>query len=205
MRILYEDNHLLIVCKPADMLTQPNNSQETSLEEECKRLIKERDSKPGNVFLHAVHRIDKPVSGIVMFAKTSKALSRMNAALRGRQMKKIYHARISGTLPAKEGTLEHYLRHDDFRAVVDPEGKLCRLHYRLLDNGIVEIDLETGRYHQIRAQLAAVGCPVKGDGKYGSIEPWKQGIALHHAVLTFPHPVTGEMITVSCPWESDDS
>ncbi|MCB1111967.1 MAG: RluA family pseudouridine synthase [Chlamydiales bacterium] len=197
MQILYEDNHLLIINKPSGILTQPSGTDQKNIEDLAKQLIKERDHKPGNVFLHAVHRLDKPVSGIVIFAKTSKALSRLNASIRRKEMVKTYIARIGGTLPDKEGTLEHKLDHDNYRAAVSESGKLCRLHYRQIDPHLVEVTLETGRYHQIRAQLAAINCPIDGDSKYGSGAPWSHGIALHHSKLIMKHPVTGEILTIT--------
>lgn len=194
-RILFEDNHILAVYKPAGWLTQPSPKEDDSLETWAKALIKERDQKPGNVYLHAVHRLDRPVKGIVLFAKTSKALSRLNESLRKKAWEKIYFAEIEGELPAKEGVLEHYLTHGEHEAIEDPKGKLCRLHYKKRGNG-VEISLETGRYHQIRAQLALAGCPIKGDVKYGAHSASDGHIHLAHIRLTFPHPITGEPITL---------
>lgn len=209
--ILYEDKHLLVVNKPAGLITQPSGTDQDSLECQCKQLLKIRDQKPGNVYLHAVHRLDKPVSGIVLFAKTSKALSRLNAALRAKNFQKVYLALAEGVFIRPTGILEHYLIHDDFQARVagssDPKAKLSRLHYRVLKveelKSLVEVTLETGRYHQIRAQLAAEGHPIVGDTKYGSQTYLGAGyIALHHCRLSLPHPVTGQVITVEspCPW-----
>jgi 23S rRNA pseudouridine1911/1915/1917 synthase len=206
--ILYEDNHLFVVTKPAGILTQPSGTQQENMEDICKAWIKKAADKPGNVFLGAVHRIDKPVSGIVMFAKTSKALSRMNAAMRSRELQKIYYALVEGVLDNPEGTLEHYLCHDEFRSMVaqkqTPNAKLCRLHYRCVKKNarfsLLEIELETGRYHQIRAQLSASGHPIVGDAKYNSHTAYMTGsIALHHSKLQFPHPTKEEMITVESP------
>ena len=134
--ILYEDNHLLVVDKPAGMLTQPTPEVAESLETAFKQWIKETQNKPGNVFLGVVHRLDKPVSGIVIFAKTSKALSRLNESMREGKIRKTYTATIEGRMPQQEGTLEHYLIHDDFKAEVVPSktpgAKLARLHYKVL-------------------------------------------------------------------------
>ena len=206
--ILYEDNHLLIVNKPAGLLTQPSGTDQENLEDICKAWIKETYHKPGKVFLEAVHRLDKPVSGIVVFARTSKALSRLNASMRAQELHKVYLAVIEGLLHPSEGILEHYLVHDDYQSLVVPSGtpqaKLCRLHYRLIkDNekySLLEIVLETGRYHQIRAQLSAAGHPVVGDSKYKSTEIYRpQAIALHHTALRCPHPTQDKIIDIHAP------
>lgn len=206
--ILFEDNHILVVNKPAGLLTQPSGTDQDSLEVYCKQWIKEKYQKPGNVYLHAVHRLDKPVSGIVLFARTSKALARLNASIRSREAHKAYLAIVDGALPAKEGTLEHYLVHDDHHAMVvpkdNPQGKLARLHYKVMESlggeTLVEIILETGRYHQIRLQMAAIGCPIRGDTKYGSKTGMPGGaIALQHYKLEVKHPVTGDLLTFECP------
>lgn len=197
MEIIYEDNHLLVVNKPAGLLTQPSGTDQDSLENQAKQWLKVKYAKPGNVFLTAVHRLDKPASGIVVLAKTSKALSRLNESMREKETLKIYWARIENRLPSAEGILENYLKHGDFQAEVvmntHPEGKLARLRYKLVKDDLVEIELETGRYHQIRAQLSAIGCPILGDTRYGSKSSLPGGvIALHHKSLTIPHPITQE-------------
>jgi 23S rRNA pseudouridine1911/1915/1917 synthase len=198
--VIYEDNHLLVVNKPAGILTQPSGTDQPSLEALAKAYIKEKYQKPGNVFLEAVHRIDKPVSGIVVFAKTSKALSRLNESMRSKNVRKIYWARLDSQPNPPAATLEHHLIHDDYRAQVSPLGKLARLHYRTLPTGIVEIELETGRYHQIRVQMAEIGCPIMGDAKYGSVKKCgRDGIALHHRLLELKHPTTGEMLFLEAP------
>lgn len=207
IEVLYEDNHLLAVNKPSGLLTQPSGTEQDSLEAQAKRWLKEKYQKPGNVFLEAVHRIDKPVSGIVLFAKTSKALSRLNESLREKRSEKVYQALVEGIPTPSEATLEHYLTHDDFQASLstakDPKAKLARLHYRIIEkreNGtLVEIALETGRYHQIRAQMAAIGCPIVGDTRYGAKKIPGDKICLHHCRLSIPHPTTGEMITILAP------
>ena len=207
MEVIYLDNHLLAVNKKAGIATQklPSNqvNHYDSLEETAKKWLKEKYRKPGKVFLEPIHRIDRPVSGLVLFARTSKALSRLQAAMREKQIHKTYYALVEGNLPSQEGTLEHYLVHDDFRARVATEkakdAKLACLYFKVVQkkemHTLVKIVLETGRYHQIRAQFAAIGCPIIGDRKYGSKKAWKKDeIALHHGRLEFPHPVKEEKL-----------
>ncbi|MRR14163.1 RluA family pseudouridine synthase [archaeon] len=198
VKVLYEDNHLLFLNKPAGLLTQPSGKNADNMEDRAKDYIRESRQKPGKVFLHAVHRLDKVVSGITAFALTEKALSRMNEQMRRNEIKKTYHAVITGTLPDETGTLAHYLRHSSMKAVIVDEGlpgaKLSRLGYRTIDcTGelvLLEIILETGRYHQIRAQLSASGCPVLGDVLYGGRKiTGYSGIALHNREMQFTHPV----------------
>lgn len=166
--IVFEDNHLFVLNKPAGLLTQPSGTEQDSLEQQAKAWLKEAYQKPGNVFLEAVHRLDKPVSGLVVFGKTSKALSRLNTAIRAKQTKKFYYAWVDRPPPSLAGMLENFLIHDDFHAQVvsssHPQGKLARLSYRLVESrgagALLEIDLlETGRYHQIRVQLATIRLP----------------------------------------------
>lgn len=199
LEILYEDNHLLAVYKPAGILTQPSGTSQESLEALCKAWIKQKYDKPGNVFLQAAHRLDKPVSGIVLFARTSKALSRLHAQLRERKAKKIYHALVDNRPEPPEGILEHTLLHDEHQARIvppsTPGAQDARLRYKLIeiykDSYLLEIELETGRYHQIRAQLAAIGCPIIGDERYGSLRALSgHQIALQHSQLEIVHPVT---------------
>lgn len=206
-QIVYCDNHLLAADKPAGLLCQPSGTAEESLEELAKLWLKEKFQRPGNVFLEAAHRIDRGVSGLVLFARTSKAISRLNAAQRNGEWHKTYHALVSGKMPAPAGRLVNWLRHDEHRATVvrpgSPNARECSLAYEVLDcrNGrsLLSIDLETGRYHQIRAQLAAAGHPIIGDAKYGSREEWPdpqaipgfECLALRHVRLQFNHPVGG--------------
>lgn len=203
IKVLYEDNHMLVVDKPAGLLTQPSGTDDDSIEAQCKQWIKEKYNKPSNVYLHAVHRLDKPVSGIVVFAKTSKALSRLNASIREHKTKKGYVALTELAPDADEGVLEHFLVHDEFHATIedagDKDAKASILHYRVLEVGrkgtLIEIQLKTGRYHQIRAQLAAIGCSILGDTKYGARHAYlPDAIALHHHRFEIPHPVSGELL-----------
>lgn len=203
IKVIYEDNHLLCVDKPSEVVTQPSKDHEDSLETRAKTYIKESCNKKGDVFLHAVHRLDKEVSGIVIFAKTSKALSRMQQIIRERKMKKIYLAWVEGDFPFWEGECEDYLLKMEHHCIVsteqNPLAKLARLTYKKKcyenDASLLEIDLDTGRYHQIRAQLSHRGFPIIGDLKYGSKSPFsKQGIMLKHAICSFYHPVKETLI-----------
>lgn len=206
--IIYFDNHLLIANKPSGMTTQPNGIAPTSLEDFCKNWVKEKYEKPGNIFLHALHRLDKPASGLVLFAKTSKALSRLNASMRAKTPLKTYLTIIEGHLPSLHGTLEHYLVHGDHQAEIssktNPNAKFARLHYATLKktdrHSFLEVTLETGRYHQIRAQMAAMGTPIVGDARYGSSEKLAvEAISLQHYRFQFSHPITQEVLTFSAP------
>lgn len=201
MRILYEDNHVIAVFKPPGVLTQPSPQEEESLEKEVKAFIKERDNKPGAVFLHAIHRLDRPVSGIVVFAKTSKALSRLQASIRAKKEKKRYIAEVEGKLKETSGSFVDQLLHGDGVAEVapsHPQAKRAELHFRLLEEkektSLVEVELITGRYHQIRVQFASRGHPILGDRKYGSALPYsREGIALSHVFFSIPHPIQGSL------------
>ncbi|MGA8164548.1 MAG: RNA pseudouridine synthase [Waddliaceae bacterium] len=210
--ILYEDNHLFVVDKPPMLLTQPSGTSKENLETFAKELIKKREKKKGGVFLEAVHRLDKPVSGIVLFAKTSKALSRLTTAMRNRQVKKCYIAWVEGVVSSEQGILEHWMVHDGHRArLADQEdvgAKKGRLFYRVRERRkgqtLLDLQLETGRYHQIRVQLSGIGHPIVGDEKYGSCQPYfapgcERGIALHHYRLEIPHPIRKEALTISSP------
>lgn len=196
-RIIYCDNHLLVANKPAEVATQPDFT------EMAKAWIKQKYHKPGAVFLHAAHRLDKPVSGLVLFARTSKALTRLQEMMRERKIEKKYLALVEGKVPEQEGRLVHYLEHGSFKAKVGKNGKEAVLSYRVVGHAkggtVLEIDLETGRYHQIRAQLAAIGCPIFGDEKYGSKKAWPLGIALYHQRLVFEHPVTHQRLELTLP------
>ena len=202
--VLYCDNHLLVANKAAGTLTQPDGSPNPDLETEMKAWVKAEYQKPGAVFLHAIHRLDRPVSGLVLFARTSKALSRLNEEVRNGAIERIYVAEVEGTIAKEEGDLEHYLRHGSHSAIVsnksDPEAKWASLHYwienRRERTTCVRIKLKTGRYHQIRAQFSAIGNPVVGDQRYGAKGDGK-AIHLHSARLALTHPVTGEALA----WE----
>ncbi len=204
-RILFSDNHLLAVNKPAGLLTQDSGTGLRNLEDWAREWVRAEKNKPGAVFLNAVHRIDKVVSGVVLFARTSKALSRLNEEVRKRNVKKIYHVRVEGAPGKPAGKLEHWLSHENHRACVckagDKGAQRAVLSYRTLGPGLLEVDLETGRYHQIRAQLAAIGCPIVGDAKYGSKTKTPNGsIALHSRELRVMHPTQKEWIRIEAPY-----
>lgn len=204
MDVIFCDNHILVVSKPAGLSTQPHPGSDHNLTDQAKAWIKKKYDKPGKVYLEPVHRLDKPVSGLVLFARTSKSLSRLQEMMRQKSIRKTYFAWVEGTLPDAEGTLEHYLFHDEHRARIvnasHSQAKIARLSYKRLEqlknHTYVEIDLETGRYHQIRAQFSSIGCPIVGDGKYGSASPsGTNKIALHHGRLKLTHPVTKEPLS----------
>lgn len=203
IEILFEDNHLLIVNKPAGLLTQPNDTNEPSLEEIAKGWIKKNYQKPGSVFLHCVHRIDKPVSGIVVFARTSKCLSRLMQQVRDRKIKRTYVALVQGHLSKKQGKLCDYLVHGSHRALVvkkdDPVAKEALLTYKVIEskqNGdLIEICLITGRYHQIRAQFSHIRHPIVGDQKYGADGSGKK-ICLHQMKISFLHPTLKSEVSI---------
>ncbi len=207
-KIIYEDNHLLVLDKPAGLLTQPSGTDFKSLEAEGKQWLKETYKKQGNVFLEAIHRLDQAASGIVVFAKTSKALSRLMEAIRQRKAKKFYYAQVEKPPPDSQGRLVHYLIHCNRRADIvgkdDPEGKRASLFYRVIQEGekpVLDIELETGRYHQIRCQLSAIGSPILGDFKYGAQIPYShKGIALHHCRMVIPHPITQKDLILDSPF-----
>lgn len=208
MEVAFCDNHLLVLIKPSGLSTQPHQGELDNLIDRGKMWLKRTFSKNGNVFLEPIHRLDKPVKGFVLCARTSKALSRLQEQMRQREIWKTYYAWVEGVLPEGSAVLEHYLTHGNHRAHSvckgHPEGKLARLSYTTLEKAegktFVEIALETGRYHQIRAQFSAIGAPIIGDKKYGSCLSWKgEGIALCHGKLAFKHPVTKEPLEFSIP------
>ena len=214
-QIVYEDNHLLVINKQVGQLVQGDKTGDKSLLDEIKDFIKIRDHKPGNVFLGLVHRIDRPTSGLVIYAKTSKALSRLTQMVKNREIEKTYWAIVPKEMIPLEQKLVHYLRKNEknnkatvFEKVTEG-AKEARLHYkviRTLDSYyLLEIDLETGRHHQIRAQLAKIGIPIKGDLKYGAPRSNPDGgIHLHARKLSFIHPVTKEAIEIIAPTNPQD-
>lgn len=206
--ILHCDNHVLAVNKAAGLVTQPSGDHADSLETQAKEWLKRRFNKPGNVFLEAVHRIDRPVSGVVLFGRTSKGLSRLNKAVRDGEVSKRYLALVDGAITPPAGSLRHWLVHGSHRAEVvteqTPGAKLAILTYQTIQHfggrSVLDIELMTGRYHQIRAQLSAVGSPILGDRRYGHTKALPAGaIALHHHCLQVPHPVGGKRLTLLAP------
>ncbi len=198
--ILYEDNHLLVVNKRAGELVQPDPSGGPALENDIKDFLRVRQNKPGEAFLGVVHRVDRPVSGAVIFAKTSKALVRLNEMIKERRISKTYWAITEQAPEQKEGLLIHHIvrnpKSNTSRAFDKPQkdSKEARLHYRLVASSdryhLLEVELITGRHHQIRAQLAAIGCTIKGDLKYGAARSNPGGgICLHSRRVRFAHPV----------------
>lgn len=203
--ILFEDNHVLVANKPASLATQPSPHNVESLETDLKEFIKVRDKKPANVFLHAIHRLDKQVSGPVLFAKSQKALSRLQEAMREKEFQKVYLALVEGKITPSKDRLIHYLAHASHKAEVvshnSPEAKKSVLDYELIeykdDLSFLKITLTTGRYHQIRAQMSAIKHPILGDKKYSSKRSFiDDHIALHHYYFSFIHPVKKEEIII---------
>ena len=210
MEIVYTDNHIIIVNKRAGEIVQGDKTGDKPLSEILKDYIKEKYNKPGNVFCGVVHRIDRPVSGLVIFARTSKALTRLNDMLRKHDIKKTYWALVEGKPAQSEAILRHKLVSDgrmnkSFVAKEgDQEAKECELSYRTIATGdrytLLEINLKTGRKHQIRAQLAAIGHPIKGDLKYGARRSNPDGgISLQAHSLHFIHPVSKQPINIEIP------
>jgi 23S rRNA pseudouridine1911/1915/1917 synthase len=207
LEILYEDNHLIFINKYCGEIVQPDPSGDPALEERVKEYIKIKLSKPGNVFLGVAHRIDRPVSGVVMFARTSKALARINEMFKEKTIKKTYWAIVKNRPESDSGSLQQYLVRNSkqnksyiYKKEV-PGSKLAILNYKIIAASnnyyLLEVDLETGRHHQIRAQLAAMGCPIRGDLKYGFDRSNQDGgINLHARSIELFHPVTKEKIQV---------
>ncbi|CAA0171859.1 RluA family pseudouridine synthase [Tenacibaculum maritimum] len=214
LHVLFEDNHIIIVNKRAGDIIQGDKTGDKPLSEVVKEYIKDKYNKPGNVFIGVVHRLDRPTSGIVIFARTSKALERLNKMLRDKTIHKTYWA-ITKETPSKEAnTLIHFLKKNPKNNKSTPYikeingSKKAILHYRVikkLDNySLLEIDLETGRHHQIRAQLSSIGSPIKGDLKYGFSRSNKNGsIHLHAKKIQFTHPVSKETLEIEAPLPKD--
>lgn len=209
LKVLYQDNHLIAVQKPSGIPTQSDRQGGPSLLHTTKEWIKTEFNKPGNVFLGLVHRLDQPVSGVVVFAKTSKAASRLSQQFRERTTQKIYRAVVMGTPEQANGELIHFLRKEkSLKATVfprsTPDAKRAELSYTVIETlpqtSILEMTLKTGRFHQIRAQLAFIGHPILGDVKYGAPTPLPdQQIALYAHKLIFKHPISKEEIAIESP------
>lgn len=215
MTVLYEDNHLVIVNKQAGEIVQGDKTGDTPLSDIVKDWLKEKHNKPGNVYLGVVHRLDRPVSGVVLFAKTSKALPRLNKMFAEHdKVSKTYWAIVQNRPQASKGTLTHWLTRQEKNNTARaydrevPGAKKAVLDYELIASGdryhLLEIHLHTGRHHQIRCQLAKMGCPIKGDLKYGAPRSNPDGsISLHARNLTLEHPVSHETISVTAPVPDD--
>ncbi len=212
--ILFEDNHLIIINKLPSQIVQGDKTGDRPLSDLVKDYIKVKYKKPGDVFLGVVHRLDRPVSGAVIFARTSKALTRLNELIKNRDVRKTYWAVVKNKPPKDSDTLVNFLRRDEARnksfitAENTKNSQIASLTYSLLagsDNYyLLEIDLQTGRHHQIRAQLAEIGCPIKGDLKYGYPRSNSDGsIHLHARKLYFIHPVTLSPISIVAPAPKD--
>lgn len=215
-QIVFEDNHMMVINKKAGQLVQGDKTGDLSLLELIKEFIKKRDDKPGNVFLGLVHRIDRPTSGLVIYAKTSKALSRLTVMVKDREVKKTYWALTAKEMIPKSQRLVHYLQKNEktnkATVFVKPtdgakESILTYTIIKTLDNyQLLEIDLETGRHHQIRAQLSKIGVPIKGDLKYGAPRSNPDGgISLHARKLQLIHPVTKDEVEIVAPVPQNDA
>ncbi|WP_435264176.1 RluA family pseudouridine synthase [Tenacibaculum sp. nBUS_03] len=214
LQVLHEDNHLIIVNKRSGDITQGDKTGDKPLSDVVKEYIKKKYNKPGNVFLGTVHRLDRPTSGVIVYARTSKALERLNKMLRDKTIRKTYWAVVKQQPQKERNTLINYLKKNpknNKSLAYDKEikeSKKAILHYKTikrLDNySLLEIDLETGRHHQIRVQLSNIGSPIKGDLKYGFNRSNKDGsIHLHARKIEFTHPVNNDLIKIVAPTPSD--
>ena len=215
MEIIYEDNHLIAVNKNCHEIVQGDKTGDIPLSEMLKTWLKEKYTKPGNVFVGVSHRLDRPVTGVVLFAKTSKALSRINELFRLGKVEKTYWAITKNCPPEPEGELKHWIVRNEKQNksialdIEKPNAKQAILNYRLLSKSeryyLLEIKLQTGRHHQIRCQLAKIGCPVKGDLKYGAERSNPDGgISLHARNIAFVHPVSQQKIEIMAPVPEDN-
>ncbi len=215
MTVLYEDNHLIAVNKSSSEIVQGDKTGDEPLSETIKKYIKEKYNKPGDVYLGVTHRLDRPVSGVVLFARTSKALTRLNEMFKTQQVKKTYWAIVKNKPANPVGRLEHYLVRNEKQNKsyahdkMVPNAKKAALKYKLIGQSdtffLLEIELETGRHHQIRCQLAKMGCPIKGDLKYGFPRSNPNGgISLHARSVEFIHPVSKELIRITAPVPEDE-
>ena len=214
MTVLFEDNHIIIVNKASGEIVQGDKTGDKPLSEIVKEYLKEKYNKPGNVFCGVTHRLDRPTSGVVIFAKTSKALSRLNEMFRDDKVDKIYWAIVKNSPPKHEDSLFHWLiknEKNNKSTAYDKEKhgtKKAVLHYKIISTSekyfLLEVNLETGRHHQIRTQLAKIGCPIKGDLKYGANRSNADGsISLHARAISFNHPVSKTKIEVIAPVPQD--
>jgi 23S rRNA pseudouridine1911/1915/1917 synthase len=214
LQVLYEDNHIIAVNKRVGDIVQGDKTGDKPLSDVVKEYIKDKHNKPGEVFLGVVHRLDRPTTGLVIFARTSKALTRLNDLFKNRETHKTYWAVVKNRPPKQHDTLVHYLKRNEKTNMSKahlkevPDSKKASLDYTVIKElnnyYALEINLHTGRHHQIRAQLSAIGCPIKGDLKYGFDRSSPDGgIHLHARKLTFVHPVTKEPLTITAPVPQD--
>lgn len=215
MTILYEDNHIIAINKTTSEIVQGDKTGDEPLSESLKLYLKEKYNKPGEVFLGVTHRLDRPVSGVVLFARTSKALARLNDMFKNKEIEKTYWAIVQNKPKETEGRLEHFLIRNEKQnksyayPTEKPNSKKAVLTYKLIASSdryhLLEINLETGRHHQIRCQLAIIGCPIKGDLKYGAPRSNPNGgISLHARRIKFTHPVSKLPIDITAPVPEDD-
>lgn len=215
MKVLYEDNHIIAVNKTCSEIVQGDKTGDEPLSETIKKFLKEKYNKPGEVFIGVTHRLDRPVSGVVLFAKTSKALTRLNDMFRNQEVKKTYWAIVKDKPAQTEGRLEHFLVRNEKQnksvahEKMVPNAKKASLTYKLIAHSdtyyLLEVHLETGRHHQIRCQLAKMGCPIKGDLKYGFARSNANGgISLHARNVEFIHPVSQNPIQITAPVPEED-
>lgn len=215
MKVLYEDNHIIVINKASSEIVQGDRTGDKPLSEKVKEYLKEKYNKPGNVFCGVTHRLDRPTSGVVVFAKTSKALTRLNKMFRNDEVDKVYWAIVQNRPVSDRGTLTHYLIKDSKRnksTAYNTERKNTKkavLHYSLINQSenyhLLEVKLETGRHHQIRVQLAKIGSPIKGDLKYGAARSNRDGsISLHARGISFIHPVSKEKVDIIAPVPDDN-
>ncbi|MBL6874129.1 MAG: RluA family pseudouridine synthase [Flavobacteriales bacterium] len=208
LHVLYEDNHLIAINKKSGDITQGDKTGDIPLSEIVKDFLKKKYDKPGNVYLGTIHRIDRPTTGVIIYAKTSKALSRMNEKFRNNEISKKYWAIVKNKLPKQSDILENYLSKNNKKnksfVTKRKDGKYSKLNYKIiksLDNyHLYEIKPDTGRHHQIRVQLSNIGSPIKGDLKYGAKRSNKDAsICLHAREIVFEHPVTKEELKITAP------
>lgn len=215
MTVLYEDNHVIIVNKAPGEIVQGDKTGDKPLSDIVKEYLRVKYNKPGNVFCGVIHRLDRPTSGVLVFAKTSKALSRLNELFREDKVAKTYWAIVKNRPPKEEDTLTHYLIKNEkinkstAYTTEKPSTKKAVLHYRLIAASVnyylLEIHLETGRHHQVRVQLAKIGCPIKGDLKYGANRSNPDGsISLHARSISFIHPVSKKQLFITAPVPEDN-
>ena len=215
LHVLYEDNHFIIINKSVSDLVQKDKTGDIALDDKIKKYLKEKYNKPGNVFIGIPHRIDRPVSGAVIYARTSKALSRMGVMFKDKDVNKVYWAVVKNKPAMNEGILENYMirntrQNKSYISTKDTkDAKLAKLTYKVVAQSdkyyLIEVNLITGRHHQVRCQLANMGCPIKGDLKYGFQRSNPDGgINLHARKISFIHPVTKEYIDITAPVPDDN-